>query len=66
MSVRKLAVDVAVTFAVTLAVGVAVTFLWNLAAGREAAPDWETAFRMAIILGISLPLTRMRDGGTHK
>ena len=66
MSLRKFTVDVAVTFAVTLAVTVAVTFLWNLASGREAAPDWETAFRLAIILGLSLPLTRMRDGGTHK
>jgi len=61
MSPRKFFVDVAVTFAVTLAVAVGVTFLWNLAAGRETVPDWETAFRLATILGLSLPLTRIRD-----
>ena len=39
-----------------------VTFLYNLIAHGVGIVDWETSFNFAIIFGIVLTWTRMRDG----
>ena len=56
MQNRGLFTDVAVTFVVTLVVTIIVTLLWNLIAHGDATIDWPTAFRLAIILAIALPI----------
>jgi len=58
MKVKNLLTSVAITFAVALVVAAIVTYLWNLLAHGQSTVDWETSFRLAIILGIVLPLAR--------
>jgi hypothetical protein len=48
--------DFVVTFIVTLVVTIIVTLVWNLIAHGGANIDWATSFRLAIILGIALPI----------
>ncbi len=61
MNGKDLLFDAAATMAVTFAVAVVVTWAYNLLAHGSGTVDWETAFRLAVILGIVLPLTRMRS-----
>jgi len=49
-------VEFLLTFVVTLIVAVVVTLLWNLVAHGDTSIDWATSFRLAIILGIALPI----------
>ncbi len=58
MNIKKLIIGFVTTFAVTLVVCVMVTYLWNLIAHGESTVDWSTSFRLAIILGIVLPVIR--------
>lgn len=60
MNVGKLLVDFAITFAVTLVVAALVTLLYNLIAHGTGMIDWETAFQLAVILGIAIPLSNSR------
>ena len=55
MNIKGLAVGVVATFAVVLVVAVVVTYLWNLLMHSAGNVDWETSFRLAVILGIALP-----------
>jgi hypothetical protein len=48
--------EAVVTFIVTLVVTIIVTFAWNLIVSGDANTDWATSFRLAIILGIALPI----------
>lgn len=48
--------DVAVTAGVAFVVAAVVTYLYGWVAHGYAAVDWETAFDMALILGIVLPV----------
>ncbi len=43
------------TFTIVLVVSTIVTFLYGLIALGQRVADWETAFCLAIILGIVLP-----------
>ena len=63
MNAKKLLLDMAITMAVAFVVTGAVTFLYNLISHGSASVGWDTTFRLAIILGIVLPLTRTRGGG---
>ena len=54
MSVKQLLIEFSVVFAVTLVVSVAVTFLWNLVFSGAGAIDWETSFRFAIVLAVTV------------
>jgi hypothetical protein len=45
-----------VTFALVLVVGAAVSWLWSLIAHGSGAVDWESSFRLAVILGLVVPL----------
>ncbi len=61
MNIKKYSIDFALTFVVVLVVSIIVTFLYSLIAHGEGAVDWETAFRLAIILGIVLPWVHLRE-----
>jgi hypothetical protein len=65
MSLRRALTDFVITFIVTLAVAVGVTFLWSLVFHGAGAIDWETAFRLAIIFGLTfgivLPWAQARE-----
>jgi len=58
MKIKTLLIGFVTTFAVALVVAAIVTYLWNLTMHGQSAVDWETSFRLAIILGIALPVTR--------
>lgn len=57
---RNLLVDVAVTAPVTFVVAALVTWGYSLVAHGAGVFNWETAFQLALIFGIVLPLTRYR------
>ena len=58
MNIKKLlivsVITFAIAFAVTLGAYVLVTYLYSFIAHGAGTIDWETAFRFAIMLGISL------------
>ena len=58
MNIKKLLIDFVTTFALILVVATIVTYLWNLIRYGQSAVDWETSFRLAIVLGIALPVIR--------
>ena len=58
MNAKKFLADFGLTFVVAFLVAVLVTFIWSLMVHGAGGVDWETSFRLAIILGIVLPLTR--------
>ena len=58
MNIKKLLIDFVTTFALILVVATIVTYLWNLIRHGQGTVDWATSFRLAIILGIALPVTR--------
>ena len=60
MNIKQLAIEFMSVFAVALATAALVTFLWNLIGHGEMAADWETAFSLAIILGIVMTWTKSR------
>jgi hypothetical protein len=50
-----------ITFALTLVVTIVVTLLWNLIIDKSGANvDWKTSFMLAIIIGIVIPLSRLK------
>jgi hypothetical protein len=61
MNTRKLVVEFASVFAVALVTTALVTLLWNIIGHRVGTIDWETSFRLAIILGIILTWAKARD-----
>ena len=58
MNAKKFLADFGLTFVIAFAVTVVVTFVWNLVVHGTSGVDWKTSFRLAIILGIVLPLTK--------
>ncbi len=61
MNIKKYSIEFALTFIVVLVVSIVVTFLYSLIAHGEGVVDWETAFRLAIILAIVLPWVHLRQ-----
>ena len=61
MNIKKLVVEFVTVFAVALVTVALVTFLWNLIGHGESTIDWETSFRLAIILGIILTWANLRE-----
>jgi hypothetical protein len=61
MNIKKLTVEFATVFAVTLVTTALVTFLWNLIGHGTSAVDWETSFRFATIFGIILTWAKSRE-----
>jgi len=58
MNIKKLLISFVTIFAVTLVVAAIVTFLYSLIVHGAGTIDWETSFRLAIILGIVVPVIR--------
>jgi hypothetical protein len=58
MNAKMFLADFGQTFVVAFIVAVVVTFVWNLIVHSTGGVDWETSFRLAIILGIVLPITK--------
>jgi len=54
--------EIAVTFAAAFAAAALATFLWNAAAHASPSVDWATCFRLAVILGTGLPISRWVAG----
>lgn len=61
MNLKKYLTDLVLTFAIVLVVSTVVTFLYNLVAHGQGVADWETAFRLAIIMGVALPWLQQRE-----
>lgn len=57
MKIKELLVGFVTVFAVTLVAAIIVTYLYSLIAHGDGVIDWEMSFRLAIILGIALPLS---------
>ena len=60
MNIKKLLVNFATVFAVSLIVSVVVSVLWNLIVHGTSTIDWEISFRFAILFGIILPWIETR------
>jgi len=58
----KLITQILITFAITLVTAGIVTLLWNLLIEKAGSIiDWKTSFIMAIIIGIAVPIARIKD-----
>jgi len=60
MSLKAILTTAAVTFGLALVVSVLVSLLWSFLRHGAASADWETAFRLAIILAIVVPWVEAR------
>ncbi len=60
MNFKKVLIGFIVMFLITLIVSIAVTYLWSLGFHDTAKIDWETSFRLAIILGIIISIVENR------
>ena len=60
MNIRHTLLNIIITIPITFVVTAMVTYLYSLIAHGSGAIDWNTAFQLAIILGIVLPLTKSR------
>ena len=60
MNTRHVFLDIAITIPITFVVAVVVTYLYSLIAHGAGAIEWGTAFQLALIFGIVLPMTRSR------
>jgi len=61
MNIKKLGIEFATVFAVTLDTVALVTFLWNLIGHGKSDVDWESSFRFATIFGIVLTWVKSRE-----
>ncbi len=61
MNFKKVLISFAIGFAITLFVSSLVTYLYSLGFHETAKIDWETSFRLAIILGIIFPVIEARE-----
>ena len=62
MDVKKFLLDVAITIPLIFVVAAAVTYLYSLIVHGSGSVNWETAFYLAFVFGIVLPVTRARSG----
>ena len=63
MRVKGFLFDMVITIPITFVVAAVVTYLYSLIAHGSGAVNWDTAFHLAIIIGIVLPLSRARADG---
>jgi len=61
MDVKALFLDFVSSFLLVLVVTVVVTYLWNLIFEGAGVVEWETSFRLAIVLGIVLSWIKARE-----
>lgn len=60
MKIKRIIVDFLGTAALVFVVTAGVTYLYSLIVYGLGDIDWDTAFRLAIILGIVLTFTRIK------
>jgi hypothetical protein len=61
MDLKKCAMDFAATFALVLIVSLVVSYVYGLIVHGAGYLEWESSFRIAIILGIVLPCVNQRQ-----
>jgi len=62
MKAINMIIQIVMTFLITLVTAGIVTLLWNLIIEKAGAIiDWKTSFIMAIIIGIAVPIARIKD-----
>ena len=61
MNAKKFLIEMTITASVTFVVAAIVTYLYSYFVHGIGIVNWETAFDMAIILGIILPLSQTRS-----
>jgi len=62
MKVKPIFRDMILTFFIILVVSSVVTLLWNLMIEKTGTViDWKTSFRLAIIIGIVVPVSLRRN-----
>ena len=61
MNIKELLINFVITFAVTLVVAAIVTFLYSFIVHGAGTVNWETSFRLAIILGFVLSWMKARE-----
>jgi len=66
MNIKQIFVYFVGLFALIFVVSVIVTFLYSLIVHGTGIVDWETAFRLAIILGLVLTWTNVREKKKNK
>lgn len=60
---KQVILNAVLTFCVSFIVTAIVTLLWNLFVDKTGfAVDWRTAFQFAIVMGIVLPVVRLKTG----
>lgn len=65
MVIKRLVVEFATVFAVALVTAASVTAVWSLIFHGTPRIDWETSFRLAIVLGIVVPWVEARRSKRH-
>ena len=60
MNIKRLLMEFATVFGVSLIATVIVSALWSLIVHGTSTIDWETSFRFAITFGIIFPLIEAR------
>ena len=61
MNTKELLINFGLTFIMTLVVAAIVSFLYSFTIHGKGTIDWETSFRLAIILGIVLSWIKARE-----
>jgi len=57
MRVKSFVAHFAITFGLTLVVSALVSRLWSLIRHGGGSADWDLSFRLAVVLGLVIPLT---------
>jgi len=61
MKVKNFVVAFLITFGVSLAVNVLISVFWNyFVKSNGIIIDWETGFRISLVLAIVIPITRIK------
>jgi len=66
MNMKKFLTDMAITIPITFVVAAIVTYLYSLIVHGAGVVNWSTAFNLAFIIGIVLPLTGSGIGARKK
>jgi hypothetical protein len=66
MKLKPLITHAAITFCLTLVVSALVSWLWSLIRHGAGSADWETSFRLAVILGLVIPLATGGHFGSER
>ncbi len=60
MKLKKLLIGFITYFLITLIMTIGVTYIWSLLFHKATSINWETSFRLAIILGIVFSIIEVK------